>query len=318
MRPLTEGEERRLDDAARAGWLYYVARRTQEEIARELGVSRQTAQRLVSLAASAGLVKVRLDHPIGRCMELAAAIGERWTLESCEVVPSAEGAPHLLAGVAAATAARIERVLAEDEPRILAFGTGRTLTASVEEVERSNRPHHRIVSLLGNMMTDGSASPFNATVRLAERTGARHYPMALPVYAATPAEVATLRAQSPVAGTLELCERADVVFVGVGGVAPDAPMVADGFVAPREVEALAARGAVGEITGWAFDADGRLLEGGISDCAVGAPPVPAPPRPVIAVALGAEKVAAIRAALRGRFVNGLVTDERTAEALLAR
>lgn len=37
----------RLDDAARAGWLYYIAGRTQEEIAARLGVSRQAAQRLV-------------------------------------------------------------------------------------------------------------------------------------------------------------------------------------------------------------------------------------------------------------------------------
>ena len=61
----------RLDDAARAGWLYYVAGNNQEEIARKLNVSRQTAQRLVSLSVSEGLIKVRLDHPIGRCMELA-------------------------------------------------------------------------------------------------------------------------------------------------------------------------------------------------------------------------------------------------------
>ena len=38
-------ESARLDDAARAGWLYYVAGNTQDEIARKLGVSRQTAQR---------------------------------------------------------------------------------------------------------------------------------------------------------------------------------------------------------------------------------------------------------------------------------
>ena len=61
----------RLDDAARAGWLYYVAGNNQEQIAKKLGISRQTAQRLVSLSVSEGLIKVRLDHPIARCMELA-------------------------------------------------------------------------------------------------------------------------------------------------------------------------------------------------------------------------------------------------------
>ena len=45
---ITRVEGREIDDAARAGWLYYVAGNNQEEIARKLGVSRQTAQRLVS------------------------------------------------------------------------------------------------------------------------------------------------------------------------------------------------------------------------------------------------------------------------------
>ncbi|TIV09269.1 MAG: MarR family transcriptional regulator, partial [Mesorhizobium sp.] len=61
----------RLDEAARAGWLYYVAGNTQDQIAAKLGISRQTAQRLVSLAMSEGLIKVRVDHPIANCLDLA-------------------------------------------------------------------------------------------------------------------------------------------------------------------------------------------------------------------------------------------------------
>lgn len=74
-RPETSGN--RLDDAARVGWLYYVAGNNQKQIARKLGVSRQTAQRLVSLSVSEGLIKVRLDHPIGRRMELADKLREK-------------------------------------------------------------------------------------------------------------------------------------------------------------------------------------------------------------------------------------------------
>ena len=69
-----EQETSRLDDAARAGWLYYIAGNTQDEIARKLGVSRQTAQRLVSLSISEKLIKVRLDHPIANCLELAERV----------------------------------------------------------------------------------------------------------------------------------------------------------------------------------------------------------------------------------------------------
>lgn len=70
----------RLDDAARAGWLYYIAGNTQEEIAAKLGVSRQSAQR-PSLAMSEGLVKVRLDHPIANCLSLAEELKKRFALD---------------------------------------------------------------------------------------------------------------------------------------------------------------------------------------------------------------------------------------------
>lgn len=67
-------EPHRLDDAARAGWLYYVAGKTQDDIARAMNISRQRAQRLVAQAVTEGLIKVRLEHPVARCMELAQAL----------------------------------------------------------------------------------------------------------------------------------------------------------------------------------------------------------------------------------------------------
>ena len=184
-------------------------------------------------------------------------------------------------------------MLREGAPRIVSMGTGRALRASVEQGAPMERPQHRVVSRLGNMMRDGSASPFNAVIRLAERTGARHYPMALPVMAQGPEEVARLRAQPAVASTLELVARADVSFVGIGGIGgigAGAPLAQDGFVAPSDIVALEAAGAVGEITGWALDARGALIKGLSNDRVAG-------------VALGPGKVAAIAAALRGGLVS---------------
>jgi len=71
----------RLDDAARAGWLYYVAGNTPDQIAGRLCISRQTAQRLVSLAMSEGLIKVRVDHPIANCLDLASRLKSRFALD---------------------------------------------------------------------------------------------------------------------------------------------------------------------------------------------------------------------------------------------
>ena len=80
-----DGEPSLMDEAARAGWLYYVGGLTQDQIAAELGVSRQRAQRLVSRAMSEGLIRVRLDHKIGACLHQEAELAKRYKLRHCRV-----------------------------------------------------------------------------------------------------------------------------------------------------------------------------------------------------------------------------------------
>ena len=107
----------RLDDAARAGWLYYVAGNTQDQIAAKLGVSRQSAQRLVSLATSEGLVKVQ-DRPSDRRLPRPRrkAAARRFALDLAEVVPSDPASSSTTMGIAEAAAAEIERRLSSAEP----------------------------------------------------------------------------------------------------------------------------------------------------------------------------------------------------------
>ena len=57
-----------------------------------MGISRQAAQRLVSLAIAERLVRVWMEHPIARCLELAARLTERFGLVRAEVVPTDPGA----------------------------------------------------------------------------------------------------------------------------------------------------------------------------------------------------------------------------------
>ncbi len=311
-----ETEAGRLDDAARAGWLYYVAGNTQDEIARKLGVSRQSAQRLVSLAVSEKLVKVRLDHPIANCMELSQRLVERFGLKICDIVPSDPEAPGVMTGLAQAGAAEMERHLKSIQPKIIAIGTGRALRSAVEQLSPMDCPQHRIVSLLGNMMSDGSATAYNVVIRMAERVNARHYPMPLPVFARTREEKRVLHSQEPVHNTLELARQADVTFVGIGDMGFNAPMHIDGFISRDDVRALVKAGAVGEITSWVYDRHGHLIDGLINDRVASAPLQPNQPNPVVGIAAGEAKVAAIHGAMRGNLITGLITNEFTAGLLL--
>lgn len=307
----------RLDDAARAGWLYYVAGKTQDEIAKALKISRQSAQRLVSLSVSAGLVKVRIDHPIAACLDLAARLRERFDIGFAEVVPSAAGSTSTTLGIALAGAAEMERRLRQAEPLVIAMGTGRTLKAAVEHLPAMECPQHRIVSLTANITLDGSASIYNVIFSMADQIRAPHYPMPLPVVVSSREERLLLHGQKVVQATLALAAKADVTFVGVGDIGPAAPLVMDGFVTAGECEALSKDGGVGEIVGWVFDAKGRILDCAFTERVASAPLPPTARSEVIVLGMGPVKTRPIRAALEGRLVNGVVTDETTATALLA-
>ncbi|HET6618720.1 MAG TPA: sugar-binding transcriptional regulator [Dongiaceae bacterium] len=311
-----DSEASRLDEAARAGWLYYIAGNTQDEIAGKLGVSRQTAQRLVSLAVSERLIKVRLDHPIAKCLDLSERLKAKYGLQLCEVVPADPTSPSTTLGVAEAMAAELQRRLESQHPIIVAMGSGRTLRAAVEQLPLMDCPQHKIVSLVGNIAPDGSASFYDVIMRIADAVKAPHYPMPLPVIASTIHEKALFLAQKSVISVVDLARQADVTFVGVGQMGDSAPLVQDGFVNGAEMRALVKAGAVGEIVGWAFDANGSLIDGLTNDRVASVGLDQPATRLVVAVAMGVFKAKALKAALAGRLITGLITNETTAELLL--
>lgn len=315
---LHDAEPSQSDDAARAGWLYYVAGMTQDQIARELGVSRQRAQRLVSRAMAEGLIHVRIEHPIAACLELEQALSDRFGLIRARVAPGLGPGADAVRAIAPSAAQELERFLAMPEPLVIALGTGRALRGMVDAMTTMDAPQHRLVSMIGNIAPDGSASFFDVIMRIADKVRAPHYPMAMPVISSTLEEFAAFTALGPIARVRELAQRADVIFVGVGQMGGDAPLLADGFITPGELAVLQGRGAVGEVAGWVFDADGTYLETPENTRNGGVRIEPRLSRPAIGVAAGPSKIAAIRAALTGGLLNGIVTDEATARAILLR
>ena len=312
-----EPEPSQSDEAARAGWMYYVGGMTQDHIARELGVSRQRAQRLVSRAMAEGLIHVRLNHRIASCLALEKALTERFSLLRCRVVPSLGAGADPVDSIAPAAAAELERFLRLPDPLVIALGTGRALRAMVDSVAPLEAEQHRLVSLIGNIAPDGSSSFFEVIMRLADKVRAPHYPMPVPVVTSTPEENAAFHALAPVRRVVDLARSADVTFVGVGQMGSDAPLRQDGFVTDAELSEMQNLGAVGEIAGWSFDSAGLYIEVGTNSRVGGVRVRAGSDRPVIGVAGGGHKVAAITAALKSRIINGLITDELTASEVLS-
>jgi DNA-binding transcriptional regulator LsrR (DeoR family) len=202
---------------------------TQDQIAAELGVSRQRAQRLVSRAMAEGLIHVRLNHRSEPAWIWKPRLMRRFGLMRCRVVPSPwagrrSGHRHRSAAAAAeswnascACPIRWSSRLAPGGRCAVDGGCadpdgGRTTPSGV--ADRQYRP--RRLGLL-----------FDVVMRIADKVRAPHYPMPVPVISPHPEERAAFHAPAPV----QTCSgtgagKADVVVVGVGQMSDDAPLLA--------------------------------------------------------------------------------------------
>jgi DNA-binding transcriptional regulator LsrR (DeoR family) len=317
--PGIDQAERKRDQAARAAWLSYVSGLTQDEIARRLNVSRMAAQRLLAFAAQEGMVKVRIDHPIAACMELGERIARRHGLRFCEVVPADPVAPAQpnLPALAIAGATWIERLVDTEAPLVIGVGNGRSVRAAVEEMASSPRPQHQVVSVTGNIARDSSYNPFDVVMRLGDRLGAQRFLMPAPLIAESAADRRVLEEQKPFREIMALAARADAILIGIGQLDDSAPVLQDKVISRDEYQELRQAGAIGEVLGNFLDAAGQILPSPLRDRVIGLPLDAVARRPAIAIAGGTVKVPAIRAVLARGLLQGLITDETAASALVS-
>ena len=309
-----EAEEN--DQASRAAWLYHAGGMTQAEVATALGVTGAKAHRLLARAAREGVVRVLIEGPIGGCIEAEQALAQRYGLDACRVVPglNEQGVPLRALGQAGAAFIR-QTVEAAGPNAIIGVGHGRSLAACLNYLPHMKAPGLRLVSLLGGLPRLQPANPYEVIHAFAERTGAEALLVPVPFFATSAHGREVLLDQTGVREAFSLARKASMCLVGIGEVAGAAFLRRAGAVSAEDAAMQVEAGAVGEILGHYFAADGRLLTTPLHARVLAAPLSLL--RGVIAIAGGAAKDAAILAALRSGVLSGLVTDEPTASALLA-
>lgn len=302
--------------AVRAAWLHYVAGMTQAEVARRLGLPSVKTHRMIARAVADGVVKVTIDGDIVECVDLEMKLAERFGLAYCEVAPDLgeEGVPFRALGQAGA--GFLKREIERGEHRVIGLGHGRTLSAAVHHMQRLNARGLHFVSLLGGLTRNYTANPYDVMHRIAEKTGTQAYVMPVPFFANTADDREVLLAQRGVREVFEMANNTDLKFVGMGTVDAEAQLVQSGMIEAREIEEIAAAGGVGEILGYFFDGRGRILDTTLTARTLAASFPQSKTDRLVALAGGLVKVRAIRAVLNSRRLHGLITDERTARALL--
>ncbi len=302
--------------AVRAAWLHYAGGLTQSEVAKRLGVPSVKAHRLIARAVADGVVKVTIDGDIVECVELETELSARFGLQYCEVAPDLGEEGFEFRALGQAGAGFLRREIESGNNKVIGLGHGRTLSSAVHHLARVNAKDLRFVSLLGGLTRNYAANPYDVMHRIAEKTGMQAHVMPVPFFANTREDRDVLLAQRGVKEVFDLANGAELKLVGLGTVDTDAQLVLSGMVEPREIKEVTAAGGVGEILGHFFDAEGNILETTLTARTLSASLPRSKEERLVALSGGLPKVEAIRAVLKSRCLYGLITDERTARALL--
>jgi DNA-binding transcriptional regulator LsrR (DeoR family) len=301
--------------AVRAAWLHYAGGLTQADVARRLGVAGVKAHRLIARAVEAGWVKVRIDGPVAELVELEDRLARHFGLDYCEIVPDLgeDGTSYRAMGLAGA--AYIRRMIEANPQGVIGVGHGRTLAAAVAELPRVEATALRFVSLLGGLTRNYAANPHDVIHRLAEKTGAQAYVMPVPFFANSVEDREVLLAQRGVSDVFRLAASADLMLVGIGTTEPDAQLVSSRMIEMSEITDVRQAGGKGEILGHFFDGKGGAIRTSLTQRTLSLDLDQLRGRKIVAIAGGTEKTWAIRSVLMSGLLRGLITEERTANAL---
>lgn len=318
MKKEHKGHNPDLTLTTRAAWLHYVGGHKQSDVAKILGVTSVKAHRMISKAVADGLVKVSIDGEAVECVEMEHELARRFNLSTCEVAPDLyeEGLPLRALGMAGASF--LKRQLDISEHELIGVGHGRTLAAALRQLPTMDVKETRFVSLLGGLTRNFSANPHDVMHLIAEKTNGHAYVMPVPFFANTGEDRAVLISQKGVNDVFELAETSTLKVVGVGTVGKNTQLVLSGMIEPEEITEVTEQGGIGELLGHFYDADGKLLETSLTPRTLAVSVGKELSGNVVALAGGEEKIEPIIAVLKSGQLSGLLTDERTASAVLAR
>ncbi|WP_404925441.1 sugar-binding transcriptional regulator [Mesorhizobium sp. ORM16] len=289
--------------------LHYEAEMSQVDIARQLGVSTATISRLLQRARAEGIVRIEVLD-LAAPEEITGQLIDRLGLRDAAVVETpAAGALTALAGPLGGLLKQAQLVAGS----VVAIGWGR----AVREVIRAGLP--RIPGVLtvaatGGMQQHAAHFQVNEFVRLAaeEFGGIPHFIHAPYLPSSELREV--FLGDAAISDAVALWDRTDVAIVGIG--LPHAINAPEASAATPSEQALVH--AAGDVLRHYFDADGALIawEGEGRMIAMSPAQLRAVPL-VIGVAASPEKATAIIGAARAQLINAVITDTKTAQAILA-
>ncbi|WP_347548489.1 sugar-binding transcriptional regulator [Pseudalkalibacillus hwajinpoensis] len=298
--------------------MYYDEDLTQNQIAKQLGIYRTTIGRMLKKARAEGIVTIQINSDDDRKIALEEKIASAFNMQEVLIAPSAEGEDEVKKReeVGKAAAELLKRVVEDHD--IVGVAWGNTIGSMVDHLPEFKEINADFVPLVGGPGKMNTNHHINTIVYKLSQAfkGNAHFIDAAAVYNSK--ETRNDIMQSSFFQEIhDLWERLSVGIVGIGAPIRSSNMIWTGFFGDSEINILEQHHAVGDICSRFYDIEGNVIESELSERTIAVELSKLKElRYSIGVAESIEKVESIIGALRGGFINTLVTNEETAEEII--
>jgi len=299
--------------------LYYDNNLTQKEISGRLKISRPKVSRLLTQAKDFGIVKITISGIPGIHTDIENALENKYGVNEVYIVEVSDPQSQIAVSTEIGVAAADYFVRAVTDPSIIGISWGTTLRAMADSIPNMDYRKSELIQVLGGLgLPESEAHATYILRRMVAQIGSKLHLLNLPGILDHASVKQAVLSESYVKEVYALFKKLDVVFLGLGAPTPESVIMRDGTIlTEEELKMLLEKGAVGDIALRFLDKDGNIVQSEINDRVIGISLEELKnTKQVIGLAGGPGKVGIIRAALRGKFINRLITDHLTGEKLL--
>jgi deoxyribonucleoside regulator len=299
--------------------LYYRHRLSKVEIGKNLRISRFRVAKLIEDAVREGTVIIDIKEPENTFTELENSLEKKYGILRTCVAKTAENYDQTRINLGASAAKCLIDFVHDGDTIGIAWGT--TIHDMVNALpHRIERKNITVVQLTGGLnQVESRYNAIELSSRLAKIFDSSCYHLFAPAIVDAIETKEMLLNDSNIKRTLDMFAKVDVAVVGIGSVSPEPSslLYKGGILTDEYVKKMLVKSAAGDINSCFYDDNGRNCGSELEDRAVGMNIDQLKKNKyVLGIAGGGFKVRAINAALKGRIVNILVTDDRTAKTLL--
>lgn len=307
----------RYDLLVKVAEMYYLENKSQQEIADVIHVSRSNVSKMLNTCVKKGIVEFKINSLSSAGIQLQNRLMDQFNMKAVVIVPSRGTIEQIADSVCTAGAKYLESLLKNGMLIGVTWGT-----SVYHTVCHFNPPLSytaSVIQLVGSMGSRSQETDGQALVKqMQEKINGNGYVLQAPMIVKSKIVKEILMDEPEIKKHFDLFSKIDVALLGLGSNRSGVSAIyKSGHISMEEANSMIEQGAIGDICGTQIDINGQVCQTVLSGRVVGISAETLCAVPVrIGVATGFEKADAILGALRGKFVNVLITDELTAQSVL--